>query len=477
MLPNIISKDQNGYLKGRFIGYNIRSILDVIAQSKHDQLDTIVAFLDFEKAFDKLNWTFMDKSLKAFGFGPNFRKWISIMYNDISSCVINNGYTSQYFKLKCGIRQGCPLSALIFIMCAETLTSAIKKNDNIKGVFINGVEIKSTQLADDTTLFLKDIRSLHLTLNTLFMFNKSSGLVLNYSKTKILNIGHKYSSKGNPFDLKWVKEKVYALGTWFYEDLNMSYQVNHEARLQMIKSVITAWKPRKLTWYGKVTVIKSLVLSKMNYCTMSLPTPLWFVNAVQSEINSFLWDGKPARVKFLCIIGDYEHGGLKHPCVDSIVMAQKAMWIKRLMDVEMPSSLYIRQFLPAMKFMDILNCNIHPDDLPHSIPQFYRQVLHSWYKLRSSMKYNSNDDEIIWLNRVVKSPTTLSELPYIGEVSTTLPPSLFISLRTCIKGSLSCLLFSTSNVCQVPNPTTGIFSFEEGINRFTISSLGLKDNK
>ena len=128
VLPEIISKDQNVYLKGRFIGYNIRTILDVIETCNTDKIKSIIAFLDFEKAFDKLSWSFINKCLNAFGFGMNFCKWVNIMYTNISSCVINNGFTTQYFELKCGIRQGCPLSALLFIIAAETLASTIRKN-------------------------------------------------------------------------------------------------------------------------------------------------------------------------------------------------------------------------------------------------------------------------------------------------------------------------------------------------------------
>ena len=161
VLPEIISKDQNAYMKGRFIGYNIRTILDIIEITNTNKLKTTIAFLDFEKAFDKLNWEFINKCLAAFGFGPNLLKWVKLMYNDISSCVINNGYTSRYFKLKCGIRQGCPLSALLFIIAAESLACSIRRNLNIRGIQIGTNEIKLSQLADDTTLFLKDIQSLH----------------------------------------------------------------------------------------------------------------------------------------------------------------------------------------------------------------------------------------------------------------------------------------------------------------------------
>ena len=404
VLDEIISKDQNGYLEGRFIGLNIRTILDVIQHSNEGNLNTIIAFLDFEKAFDKLNWNFMQKTLQQFGFGPHFRKWIHVMYNDISSCVINNGYTSQYFKLKCGIRQGCPLSALLFIIAAETLATAIKANVNIKGVYLASSHIKLSQLADDTTLFVKDIRSLHFALNLLHMFHKSSGLRLNYSKTEILCIGHIYSNKENPFNLKWVKERVYALGTWFYKDIYSCTNVNYENRFAMFQSTLKAWKARHLTWFGKITILKALALPKLNYCISTLPTPEWFAVKVQNEINKFLWNEKPPRIKFKNAISKPECGGLKLTHMDTFIKAQKVVWVKRLLDDKSPSFNYLKQFLPKMLFSDLLYCSISPEDMSCDIPLFYRQVLYVWFHIQRIRKKNSQNvpDEIIWLNKCIQ---------------------------------------------------------------------------
>ena len=87
--------------------------------------------VDFEKAFESIQWPFM---LKCLDFGNNCRKWIKILYTDIQSCVSNNGHFSQYFNLSCAIRQGCPISALLFILVAEILTIKIRDDKFIKGI-------------------------------------------------------------------------------------------------------------------------------------------------------------------------------------------------------------------------------------------------------------------------------------------------------------------------------------------------------
>ena len=70
----------------------------------------IMTAIDFEKAFDSLNWNFVSRSLESFGFGTSFLAWIRTFYKNITSCVANNGFFTPSFKLKPGVRQGDPLS-------------------------------------------------------------------------------------------------------------------------------------------------------------------------------------------------------------------------------------------------------------------------------------------------------------------------------------------------------------------------------
>ena len=256
-------------------------------------------------------------------------------------------------------------------------------------------EHKITQQADDTTLFLKDIQSLHHALNLLYSFRVSSNLKLNYTKTEILTIGSMKIQK-NLFNLNWVKERVYALGTWFYKDQAKGHTQYYELKLKSLKNTLQHYQRLHLTWYGKVNVIKTFALSKLTFCISSLPTPQWFVQEVQKEVNSFLWNNKPPRIKFTSVIADYNWGGLRLPHIDSIVIASKAMWVKRLKQPSCKIRKYLAQFLPNMALDDFLECDINPNDLPMTIPFFYRQVLHAWFTLKSKCHPTNS---VLWLNR------------------------------------------------------------------------------
>ena len=115
--------------------------------------------------------------------------------------------------------QGCPLSPYLFILTAEVLAKAGRKNENIRGINVNDKEIKISQYADDTTLILDGSNSFLLSpLSLLDDFFKVSGLRLNNNKTEAFWIGAnclKEEIRVTGRDFKWPKSKVKALGVWF----------------------------------------------------------------------------------------------------------------------------------------------------------------------------------------------------------------------------------------------------------------------
>ena len=194
VLDIIICKDQTGFIKGRYIGENTHLIYDLMNYTEQNNIPglLLLVFFYFEKAFDSLSWSFIQKVLKFLNFGPSICRWIETFYGNIISSVIQCGFMSESFRIGCGCCQGDPLSPYIFIICAEFLAIKIRQNSKIKGIKTHNTEFKISQYADDTSIFLDGSSdALNCTLIELDKFANVSGLMINFDKTQIVWIGSK----------------------------------------------------------------------------------------------------------------------------------------------------------------------------------------------------------------------------------------------------------------------------------------------
>ena len=132
ILPNLVHENQT-CVPGRHIESNIHLTQNLIDHANERGRNLALIFLDQEKAFDRLSHDFLFRTLERFGFGEYFIKWIKILYSDARSFVKVNGFETFEFVTERGVRQGCPLSPLLYVLAAETLSSSIRKNKCIKG--------------------------------------------------------------------------------------------------------------------------------------------------------------------------------------------------------------------------------------------------------------------------------------------------------------------------------------------------------
>ena len=155
-----------------------------------------------------------------------------------------------------GVRQGCPLSGILFILRIELFARTLKRNDSIKGSQVNNNELKVVQYADDTTVFVRDRESTTKLLKFIDNFSALSGLEINTTKTEALWLGQRKNNQDTPFDFKWPKEPILALGVFFSYNQADAEKLNFGNKIRELEKTLNAWKRRKLTLYGKSTYLK-----------------------------------------------------------------------------------------------------------------------------------------------------------------------------------------------------------------------------
>ena len=180
----------------------------MLEQTKLQDIPGILLQLDFQKAFDTIEWKFIQNAIAFLNFGESIQHWISTFYSNIQSLVLNNGFSTNYFALSRGVRQGCPLSPFLFVLVVELLASKIRQDKEIQGIKIFRKEVKISQFADDTTLLNSNRNSVSRALNVLDNFGNLLGLRLNSSKTKALWLGPRKHCKETPFGFQWPEKPV-----------------------------------------------------------------------------------------------------------------------------------------------------------------------------------------------------------------------------------------------------------------------------
>ena len=338
VLTYLISDTQMGFIKGRFIGECTRLICYIIEKCDENNIPGVLILLDFEKAFDSVEWNFICKSLEFLGFGPSIIHCFETFYHNSESCVLNNVHLSKRFKIERGDRHQDPVSSYSFILSVELLSAAIKFHPNINGIHIDDSEFLISQYADDSTLILEDdTQSLNQALEVVELFSTCSGLRASYDKTQAVWIGARQGC-GDELQtnkpIKWNLSGAFKLlGIQYSLHKSDRYIDNFTQKIEKIQRLLGDWSLRNISLIGKVTVIKTLALPLLVQPFTVLPDPqIYIVKKIHDVFFNFLWNNKVDKVKRNTVIGNYEDGGLKMPHALSFVHALNISWIKRVLD-------------------------------------------------------------------------------------------------------------------------------------------------
>ena len=326
-MSTIVHPDQCCSVPGRSSDDNATLLRDICDYLEvHERMACAFISIDQEKAFDYVDWEFLDRILQTLNFGPNFRSMITCIYTNIQSAILSNGYVSEFFAVERGVRQGCPLSPLLFVLVAEVFAQAIRKCPEIQGFRVpGGREVKISQYADDNTCIVTNSYGLVKVLEVFNEYGRASGARLNVSKTKGLWLGRWKSRTDSPCGLVWLNTSLKIVGLYFGNEDASTKTWNETCG--KFSGVIEKWRPRFLTLRGKATVLESLAVSTIWHVAKIYPPCRDVIDSLQSSIWKFLWSGKPELVRRETCMSNFVNGGLR---IVHVALRVKALLIGRL---------------------------------------------------------------------------------------------------------------------------------------------------
>jgi retron-type reverse transcriptase len=193
VIIGLVHHNQYGFIRSRTIQDCLAWSFEYIHQCHQSRRPVVILKLDFEKAFDTVEHSVIIQVMEHLGFPTRWLNWIRNILGSGSSAVLLNGVPGKYFKCKRGVRQGDPLSPLLFVLAAELLQILINRASAmnlLKAPIQQPTEdFPIVQYADDTLLILQaEGRQLFFLKSLLNNFSESTGLKINYRKSQLLPI-------------------------------------------------------------------------------------------------------------------------------------------------------------------------------------------------------------------------------------------------------------------------------------------------
>nr|CAD1828004.1 unnamed protein product [Ananas comosus var. bracteatus] len=188
-MNQLINPFQAAFIKGRNILNNFLTAHILVHHLHSSKQQAALLKIDFDRAFDHINWNFLFELFQARGFGQRRIHWIFSLLQSSSAAVLLNGTAGLQFTCKRGLRQGDPLSPLLFILCTDVLFKMLhlaSATHFLPAVGVGDAKFHTLQFADDMLLFFDgSSRSAAVIKLILDAFSACSGLKINYKKSAI----------------------------------------------------------------------------------------------------------------------------------------------------------------------------------------------------------------------------------------------------------------------------------------------------
>ncbi|WVZ71809.1 LOW QUALITY PROTEIN: hypothetical protein U9M48_020345 [Paspalum notatum var. saurae] len=306
----IIRPSQTAFLPERNIMEGAVVLHETLHELHRKNLNGVIFKIDFEKAYDKVRWDFLQQTLSMKGLSTTWCDWIRFFVQGGNVAVNVNGQTDAFFQTRKGLRQGDPLSPILFNIVADMLAIIInraKVEGKVNGVIPNLVEdgLSILQCADDTVIFLEHDLELARNMKALLcMFKKLSGLKINFHKSEIFYFGQAKELGSFPFRYLGLPLHYRKLGNSDWKHIEERF----EQRL-------SGWKGKLLSVGGRLVLINSVLSSLPMFMLSFFAIPKGVLKKLEYYRSRFFWQNDQHKKKYHLIKWDQirqpkEQGGI-----------------------------------------------------------------------------------------------------------------------------------------------------------------------
>ena len=344
--PHIIHENQAGFIPGRVITDQIRLTQMILHYAEATEENGVIVALDQEKAYDKIAHDYLWLTLEKYSLPPSFIDTIKSLYESAEMLVIINGESSSAFKVTRGVRQGDPLSCLLFNIAIEPLAEMIHQS-NLEGFKVSQLEKRTivSLFADDTTVYLSEKDNIGDLYTILQTWCTASGAKFNLEKTEVIPIGFKdyrnqviqtarTNQTSDPFNenIRIAKDGqvIRILGAWIGNSIDEL--AVWSPIIEKIDARLHRWDVKRPSIEGRKIIAQWTIGAMTQYLTSAQGMPTNIEKALTKRLTKFAWDGpgKPnASLDLLCAPTSKGGKGLLHLKYRN--EAIELVWLKKLL--------------------------------------------------------------------------------------------------------------------------------------------------
>jgi hypothetical protein len=265
-IRKIIHHDQTSFIPGMQIWFNIPKSINVVQHiNRSKDTNHLIISIDAEKAFNKVQNYFMIKALRKLTLKGMYLNIIKAIYDKPTANNIINGEKQEPLSLKSGMRQGSPLSPLLFNIVVELLARAIRQEE-IKGIQIGKEAVKISLFADNMILYLNEPKnSTQKLLDNVKSSSKVAGYKINLQTSlAFLYTNNKQAEKEYMETISFTiaSKKIKYLGVNLTKDMNDLYKENYKLLKKEIEEDCRRWKDLLCSWISQINIVKIAILPK-----------------------------------------------------------------------------------------------------------------------------------------------------------------------------------------------------------------------